>query len=121
MVFASKEYARPSVLFRLAIANCASLAYLAAVAAVALFVTVDTFFVAHEDASLAAFLLFMMAAPTFFVFLSAGSVLGVELADSAWIYPALVLSVLFQSLLLGLLARYLGSRQHTGQGPGARS
>lgn len=95
-------------LVRLTFTNRASLTYLAVVAAAAVFVAVDTLFVHREDASFAGVWLFLLAAPTVFVFLMAGSLFGDALAGSAWfLYPALLLSVLLQSLVLGLFVRFL--------------
>lgn len=95
-------------LARLTFGNAASLIYLGVVAATAVFVTVDTLFVAHEDASFAGVWLFFLAAPTVFVFFIGGSMWGVESAGPDWfIYVALVLSVLVQSLVLGWFVRLL--------------
>ncbi|MCX5138480.1 MULTISPECIES: SCO4225 family membrane protein [unclassified Streptomyces] len=93
-------------LARLTFGNVASLIYLGVVAATAVFVTVDTLFVAHEDASFAGVWLFFLAAPTVFVFFVGGAVLGAEAAGPAWfLYLALVVSVLVQSLALGWFVR----------------
>ncbi|MER5220495.1 SCO4225 family membrane protein [Streptomyces flaveus] len=50
--------------------NPAALGYLALVAAVGIWVGVDTLFVEHADASLAAVWLFIVTAPTSFLFLA---------------------------------------------------
>ncbi|THA71368.1 hypothetical protein E6P78_05375 [Streptomyces sp. A0958] len=93
-------------LARLAFGNATSLVYLGAVAATAVFVTVDTLFVAHEDASFAGIWLFLLAAPTVFVFLLGSSAAGAESFGPTWfMYLALVVSVLVQSLALGWFAR----------------
>ncbi|MCM2415713.1 hypothetical protein LNW71_30975 [Streptomyces sp. RKAG290] len=91
---------------RLTFGNTASLIYLGVVAATAVFVAVDTLFVAHEDASFAGVWLFLLAAPTVFVFFVGGSMWGAEAAGPAWfLYLALVVSVLVQSLALGWFVR----------------
>ncbi|MEW1891713.1 MULTISPECIES: hypothetical protein [unclassified Streptomyces] len=93
-------------LARLTFGNAASLVYLGAVAAAAVFVTVDTLLVAHDDASFAGVWLFLLAAPTVFVFLLGGSMAGAESFGPAWfMYLALTVSVLVQSLALGWFVR----------------
>lgn len=95
-----------STLARLTFKNAASLVYLGVVAATAVFVLVDTLFVSHEDASFAGIWLFLLAAPTVFVFLLGGSMAGAESFGPAWfMYLALVVSVLAQSLAVGWFAR----------------
>ncbi|MFI5804763.1 SCO4225 family membrane protein [Streptomyces sp. NPDC051561] len=89
--------------------NPASRVYLTLVTVAALFVTVDMLLITHDDASLAGVWLFLLAAPTVFVFLIGGHLLAVGVADSAaYLYPALVLSVLIQSYALGALVHLLG-------------
>ncbi|MCX4967820.1 hypothetical protein OHA98_24265 [Streptomyces sp. NBC_00654] len=103
-------------LVRLTFGNAASLCYLALVLAAAVFVTVDTLFVSHDDASFAGVWLFLLAAPTVFVFFVGSSLAGAESGGPAWfMYLALVVSVLVQSLALGWFARLLR------RGGGARS
>ncbi|MFI5757185.1 SCO4225 family membrane protein [Streptomyces sp. NPDC051569] len=98
-------------LARLTFGNRASQVYLGLVAAVAVFVAVDTLFVAHDDASFAGVWLFLLAAPTIFVFVLGGGLFGEALADSAgFLYPALVLSVLIQAAALGAFVRLLRDR-----------
>nr|WSW70773.1 hypothetical protein OG461_33825 [Streptomyces sp. NBC_00995] len=105
-------------LARLTFGNAASLVYLGVVAATAVFVTVDTLFVTHEDASFAGVWLFLLAAPTVFVFFVGGAMLGAETAAPTWLFcVALVVSVLVQSLALGWFARLLrGGRGRTHHG-----
>ncbi|MFF0744696.1 SCO4225 family membrane protein [Streptomyces sp. NPDC004111] len=82
--------------------NPASLCYLALVGLAALFVTVDMLFVTRGGASPAGVWLFLLAAPAVFVFLIGGDLLAGTVAESAaYLYPALVLSVLIQSYALG--------------------
>ncbi|MBT2488347.1 hypothetical protein J7E96_07380 [Streptomyces sp. ISL-96] len=93
---------------RLTFRNPASLVYLGLVAATALFVTADTLFVTHEDASFAGVWLFLLSAPTVFAFLIGGDLFGVAVTESAWfLYVALPLSVLIQSFALGWFVRLL--------------
>ncbi|WP_434587696.1 SCO4225 family membrane protein [Streptomyces sp. A5-4] len=95
-------------LVRLTFRNRASLVYLSVVAATAVFVAIDTLFVTHEDASLAGVWLLLLAAPTIFAFFIGGSMFGEAVTGSgAFLYIALVLSVLIQSLALGLFVRLL--------------
>jgi hypothetical protein len=95
-------------LLRLTFRNPASLVYLALVTVATLFVTVDMLFVTHDDASLAGVWLFLLAAPTVFVFLIGGELLASGVAESAgYLYPALVLSVLIQSYALGAFVHLL--------------
>ncbi|WP_330451560.1 MULTISPECIES: SCO4225 family membrane protein [unclassified Streptomyces] len=95
-------------LARLTFGNTASLIYLGAVVAAAVFVTVDTLLVTHEDASLAGVWLFLLAAPTVFLFLLGGSMAGAESFGPAWfMYLALTVSVLVQSLALGWFVRFV--------------
>ncbi|MGX1882906.1 SCO4225 family membrane protein [Streptomyces sp. NPDC055287] len=89
--------------------NPASLAYLGLVAAAAVFVTVDTLFVNHEDASFAGLALLLVSAPTIVGFFAGGDLLGVAVAESDWfLYTALPLSVLIQSFAIAWFARLLG-------------
>ncbi|MFD0023976.1 SCO4225 family membrane protein [Streptomyces sp. NPDC058382] len=108
---------------RLTFANTASLIYLGAVVATAVFVTVDTLFVAHEDASFAGVWLFFLAAPTVFLFLVGGSMWGAETGGPDWyVYLALVVSVLVQSFVLGWFVRLLrgaGGRTRSAHAQGA--
>ncbi|WP_405896525.1 hypothetical protein OG242_02230 [Streptomyces sp. NBC_00727] len=93
-------------LARLTFGNAASLLYLGAVAVVTVFVTVDTLLVTHDDASFAGVWLFLLAAPTVFLFLLGGSLAGAESFGPAWfMYLALTVSVLVQSLALGWFVR----------------
>ncbi|TXS01659.1 hypothetical protein EAO73_24495 [Streptomyces sp. col6] len=104
-------------LARLTFGNAASLLYLGAVAVAAVFVTVDTLFVTHDDASFAGVWLFLMAAPTVFLFLLGGSLAGAESFGPAWfMYLALTVSVLVQSLALGWFVRLVvrGGARRTG-------
>lgn len=95
-------------LIRLTFGNAASLIYLGVVLATTVFVAVDTLFVSHEDASFAGVWLFLLAAPTVFVFLVGSSMLGAESMGPDWfVYVALVVSVLVQSLALGWFARLM--------------
>lgn len=113
-----KTHQRLRTLVRLTFGNAASLIYLGIVAATAVFVTVDTLFVAHEDASFAGVWLFFLAAPTVFVFFVGGSLWG-EAGGPAWFfYLALVLSVLVQSFALGWFVRLM--RGATGRTRSAR-
>ncbi|MFG3137754.1 SCO4225 family membrane protein [Streptomyces sp. NPDC048211] len=104
-------------LARLTFGNAASRIYLGVVAATTVFVTMDTLFVTHEDASFAGVWLFLLAAPTVFVFLVGSSTLGAEALGPDWfVYLALVVSVLVQSLALGWFARLLrGGRGRSRQ------
>ncbi|MEU8888548.1 hypothetical protein [Streptomyces sp. NPDC048442] len=107
---AHRTYGFAQLTFR----NPASLAYLALVTVAALFVTVDMLFVTHDDASLAGVWLFLLSAPTVFLFLIGGDLLASSVADSAaFLYPALVLSVLIQAYALGLLVRLLRGERRT--------
>ncbi|MFJ6432779.1 SCO4225 family membrane protein [Streptomyces sp. NPDC091416] len=102
----TKQHVR--ALARLTFGNVASLVYLGVVAATAVFVAVDTLFVAHEDASFAGVWLFFLAAPTVFVFFVGSAMLGAETAAPTWLFClALVVSVLVQSLALGWFVRLL--------------
>ncbi|MFJ2742425.1 SCO4225 family membrane protein [Streptomyces sp. NPDC087440] len=95
-------------LVQLTFRNPASVVYLSLVTVAALFVTVDMLFVTHDDASLAGVWLFLLAAPTVFLFMIGGDLLASAVADSAaFLYPSLVLSVLIQSYALGLFVRLL--------------
>ncbi|MFF3342688.1 SCO4225 family membrane protein [Streptomyces flavidovirens] len=88
--------------------NPASLVYLALVAAAAVFVTVDTLFVTHEDASFAGLWLILLSAPTIFAFFIGGDLFGEGVTESAWfLYAALPLSVLIQAFALGWFVRLL--------------
>ncbi|WP_393054594.1 SCO4225 family membrane protein [Streptomyces sp. LN549] len=95
-------------LARLTFGNAASLIYLGVVAATTVFVAVDTLFVSHDDASFAGVWLFLLAAPTVFVFFVGSTMLGAETAGPAWfVHLALVVSVLVQSLALGWFVRLM--------------
>lgn len=95
-----------NALVRLTFRNTASLIYLGLVLAVAVFVAVDTLFVAHEDASFSGVWLFLLAAPTVFLFFFGSSLAGAEAGGPAWfLVLALVVSVLAQSLALGWFVR----------------
>ncbi|MFJ2213795.1 SCO4225 family membrane protein [Streptomyces sp. NPDC101062] len=108
---------RLTELARLAFKNRASQVYLALVAAATVFVTVDTLFVHHEDASFAGVWLFSLAAPTVFVFLIGGGALGEGFASSAgFLYPALIVSVLVQAVAIGAFVRLLRHRPTTATG-----
>lgn len=100
---------------RLTFGNPVSLVYLTVVAATAVFVTVDTLFVPHDDASLAGVWLFLLAAPTVFLFFIGGAWWGAEAAGPSWfMYLALTVSVLVQALALGWFTRLIrngGSRR----------
>ncbi|MEV6162741.1 hypothetical protein AB0L71_12590 [Streptomyces sp. NPDC052052] len=109
-------------LARLTFGNAASVIYLGAVLATAVFVTVDTLFVAHQDASFAGVWLFFLAAPTVFVFFVGESLWGTDTAGPAWLTcVALVVSVLVQALALGWFARLLrrGGRSRSVRSRGA--
>ncbi len=98
--------------------NTASRIYLALVLAATVFVTVDTLFVAHADASLAGVWVLFLAAPTVFVFLIGGSMTGAEAGGPAWFfYLGLLVSVLAQACALGWFTRLL---RGTGRGRSAR-
>ncbi|MFF2523115.1 SCO4225 family membrane protein [Streptomyces liangshanensis] len=102
---------RLTALARLTFGNRASQVYLGLVAATTVFVAVDTLFVHHQDASFAGIWLFFLAAPTVFLFFVGGGVLGDGVAGSAaYLYAALVLSVLVQSAALGAFVRLLRDR-----------
>ncbi|MEU0137344.1 hypothetical protein ABZ172_25435 [Streptomyces sp. NPDC006296] len=95
-------------LARLTFGNTASRIYLGLVLAVAVFVTVDTVFVTHDDASFAGVWLFFLAAPTVFAFLLGSSMAGADAGGPAWfVYLALVVSVLVQACALGWFSRLL--------------
>ncbi|MFE3904450.1 SCO4225 family membrane protein [Streptomyces sp. NPDC059153] len=100
-------------LARLTFGNAASLIHLGLALTAWVFVTVDTLFVTHEDASLAGVRLFLLAAPTVFAFFIGSALWGAEATGPAWfVRLALVVSVLLQSLALGWFVRLLrgGSR-----------
>ncbi|MEU0835345.1 hypothetical protein [Streptomyces sp. NPDC005969] len=100
----NKQHLR--ALARLTFGNPASLIYLGVVLATAVFVAVDTVFVPHEDASFAGVWLFLLAAPTVFVFFVGSTLWGADAARPAWfVYLALVVSVLVQALALGWFVR----------------
>ncbi|MFF3751778.1 SCO4225 family membrane protein [Streptomyces sp. NPDC002018] len=100
-----------TTLARLTFGNRASQIYLGLVAVTTAFVTIDTLFVDHQDASFAGVWLFFLAAPTIFVFFIGGELLGGTFADSAaFVYPALVLSVLIQAAALGGFVRLFRDR-----------
>ncbi|MEV0040864.1 hypothetical protein [Streptomyces sp. NPDC050804] len=97
-----------TTLARLTFGNRVSQVYLGLVAATTVFVAVDTLFVQHQDASFAGVWVFFLAAPTVFVFFMGGELVGGTFADSAaFVYPALVLSVLIQAAALGGFVRLL--------------
>ncbi|MER8000808.1 hypothetical protein [Streptomyces sp. NPDC095613] len=101
-------------LARLTFGNRASQVYLGLVVAVAVWVGIDTLFVAHEDASLAGVWLGFLAAPTFFAFYLGGDLLGEAVAESSpFFYSALVLSVLIQAAAIGAFVRLLRHRPRT--------
>ncbi|AEN08430.1 MULTISPECIES: hypothetical protein [unclassified Streptomyces] len=88
--------------------TAASRVYLGLVLAVTVFVAVDTLFVVHDDASLAGVWVFFLAAPTVFLFLIGGSLVGAEGGGPAWfVYLALAVSVLVQACALGWFSRLL--------------
>ncbi|MFD9425566.1 MULTISPECIES: SCO4225 family membrane protein [unclassified Streptomyces] len=93
-------------LVRLTFGNAVSLCYLGLVLAATVLVTVDTLFVTHEDASFSGVWLFLLAAPTVFVFFVGSSLAGADAGGPTWfLCLALVVSVLVQSLALGWFAR----------------
>ncbi|WPW33354.1 hypothetical protein P6B95_07460 [Streptomyces atratus] len=115
-----KQHVR--TLARLTFGNTASLIYLGLVLAAAVFVSVDILFVAHEDTSFAGVWLFLLAAPTVFVFFIGSALWGAEAAGPAWfVHLALVVSVVLQSLALGWCVRLVrgGSRTRTAHPQGA--
>ncbi|WP_328890533.1 SCO4225 family membrane protein [Streptomyces sp. NBC_00316] len=115
----NKQHLR--TLARLTFGNAASLTYLGVVLATAVFVAVDTLFVPHEDASFAGVWLFLLAAPTVFVFFVGSELWGTDAAGPAWfIYLALVVSVLVQALTLGWFVRLVrgGGRSRTARPQG---
>jgi hypothetical protein len=116
----NKQHLR--ALARLAFGNPASLIYLGVVLATAVFVAVDTLFVPHEDASFAGVWLFLLAAPTVFVFFVGSTLWGGDATGPAWfVYLALVVSVLVQALALGWFVRLVrrGGRSSSAHPPGA--
>lgn len=113
-------HARLTALARLTFGNRPAQVYLALVAVTALYVAIDTAFVHHEDASFAGIWLLLLAAPTIFGFMVLGTLVGDSFAESAaFLYPALVVSVLLQSLALGLFTRLLTGHGHTARPHGA--
>ncbi|MGC5345504.1 SCO4225 family membrane protein [Streptomyces sp. DT171] len=113
---------RLRTLVRLTFANPASMIYLGIVLATAGFVTVDTLFVHHEDASFAGVWLFFLAAPTVFVFLVGSSLGGAESGGPTWfLLLGLTVSVLVQSLAIGWFVRLLtgGHRNRSTAARGA--
>lgn len=113
---------RLRALMRLTFGNFASLIYLGLILAAAVFVTVNTLLVAHEDASFAGVWLFLLAAPTVFVFFIGSALWGAEDAGPAWfVYLALAMSVLLQSFALGWFVRLMraGGRNRTAHPRGA--
>ncbi|MEW2632897.1 hypothetical protein AB0903_14890 [Streptomyces sp. NPDC048389] len=95
--------AQLTTLARLTFGNRPARIYLALIAVAAVYVAIDTTFVHHEDASLAGLWLLLLAAPTIFGFMVLGTLFGDSFAQSAaFLYPALVVSVLLQALALGL-------------------
>ncbi|OEJ28186.1 hypothetical protein AR457_30665 [Streptomyces agglomeratus] len=90
---------------RLTFCNPVSLTYLALVAASAVFVTVDTLFVTHEDASFSGVWLLLLSAPTIIAFFMGADALGVAATGDWFLYSALPLSVLIQSFALGWFLR----------------
>ncbi|WP_442818661.1 SCO4225 family membrane protein [Streptomyces sp. NBC_01320] len=116
----NKQHLR--ALARLTFGNPASLIYLGVVLATAVFVAVDTLFVQHEDASFAGVWLFLLAAPTVFVFFVGSTLWGADAAGPAWfVYLALVVSVLVQALALGWFVRLVrrGGRSRSARPQGA--
>ncbi|MEU0375098.1 hypothetical protein ABZ070_33930 [Streptomyces sp. NPDC006283] len=108
--------ARLTTLVRLAFGNRAAQGYLALVAVAAVYVAVDTLFVHHEDASFAGIWLFLLTAPTIFGFMAVGTLIGDTVTESAaFLYPALVLSVLIQAMALGLFVRLLTGGQRAAR------
>ena len=115
----NKQHLR--TLARLTFGNAASLIYLGVVLATAVFVAVDTLLVPHEDASFAGVWLFLLAAPTVFVFFVGSELWGADAAGPAWfIYLALVVSVLVQAFALGWFVRLVrgGGRSRTAHPQG---
>jgi hypothetical protein len=111
---------RLGTLTRLAFGNRASQAYLALVAVATVYVTIDTVFVHHEDASFAGIWLFLLTAPTVFGFFVVGSMFGEAVSSAAWfMYTALVLSVLIQSVALGFFVQLLRGRPRSAHPQGA--
>ncbi|MEV3928944.1 MULTISPECIES: SCO4225 family membrane protein [unclassified Streptomyces] len=109
-------------LARLTFGNTASRIYLGLVLAVSVFVAVDTLFVSHDDASFAGVWVFLLAAPTVFLFLLGSSMAGADAGGPAWfVYLALVVSVLAQACALGWFARLLRGprRSHPAHPQGA--
>ncbi|MFJ9057899.1 hypothetical protein OHB07_03555 [Streptomyces sp. NBC_00111] len=106
-------------LARLTYGNTASRVYLGLVLAVSVFVAVDTLFVSTDDASFAGVWVFLLAAPTVFLFLLGSSVAGADAGGPAWfVYLALVVSVLVQACALGWFAGLLrGTRRSSPAHP----
>ncbi len=105
---------------RLAFGSLPSQVYLALVALAALYVTIDSAFVHHEDASFAGVWLFLLTAPTVFAFLIVGELFGDAVGGSVWfLYVAMALSVVIQSLAIGLFVRLLRGRPHHAHPQGA--
>ncbi|MEI7032313.1 SCO4225 family membrane protein [Streptomyces pratensis] len=103
-----------STLVQLTFRNPASLIYLGLVAAATVFVTVDLLFVTHEDASFSGVWLFLLAAPTVFLFFFGSSLAGAEAGGPTWfLVVALVVSVLVQSLILGWFVRLIRKARPT--------
>ncbi|MFI6080732.1 SCO4225 family membrane protein [Streptomyces sp. NPDC051217] len=103
---------------RLIYGNRASQIYLAVVAATAVLVAVDTLFVHHDDASFAGVWLFLLAAPTVFLFFAGGSLIGESFASSsAFGYVALIASVLIQAAALGAFVRVLSDKTGHARAP----
>ncbi|WP_066951475.1 SCO4225 family membrane protein [Streptomyces lushanensis] len=97
-----------TALARLTFGNRVSQIYLGLVAAAAVYAAVDTLFMAHPDASFAGVWVFFLAAPTVFALFLGAELVGGTFADSAaFVYPALVLSVLIQAAALGGFVRLL--------------
>ncbi|WP_016908204.1 SCO4225 family membrane protein [Streptomyces xiaopingdaonensis] len=84
-------------------ANPAGLAYLALVAAAALFATVDAVWVPHADASFAGVWVLFATAPASLL------VLGL---DGPWFAAGIVLAALVQAALLGGAYRWLVGTRH---------
>ncbi|MEU3183778.1 hypothetical protein ABZ707_06110 [Streptomyces sp. NPDC006923] len=102
-------------LARLTFGNRASQVYLGVVAAVAVFVAIDTLLVRHDDASFAGVWLFFVAAPTVFGFFVGGGLFSESVLDSGpFLGTALVLSVLIQAAALGAFVRLLRDRPSGG-------
>ncbi|MFE9649440.1 SCO4225 family membrane protein [Streptomyces sp. NPDC006365] len=83
------------------LANPAALGYLAVVAAVGVWVGVDALFVEHADASLAAVWLFVVTAPTSFLFLALPGALS---------FVGVAVGAVAQAFVLGAAYRWFRNR-----------